>query len=124
MTRVAGMICVGLMVAAPALAASPLSTPLLAEATVAPAATDPESAPAQVASVPPGGYTAAPVPDADQAAPPVEAPKPGEAQWAPNLFTGQSTYRGEGFVPGSSVQASQQRNRAPAPGVSLNVPLE
>jgi hypothetical protein len=118
------MIFVASMAAAPALAASPLSAPILAEATVAPDAVSADPQPARVASADPGAYTAAPVPDSDQAAPLVAAPKPGEAQWAPNLFTGQSTYRGEGFVPGSSVQASQQRNRAPAPGVSLNVPLE
>ncbi len=54
----------------------------------------------------------------------VRSSGPAQAEWSPNLFTNARTYRGEGYVPGSSVQASQQRNVHPAPGISLKVPLE
>ncbi len=125
MRRVAGLCFLGALVmgAGPAPNSTLGRTPMLAQATISPSATYP-SAPAQVASANSSGYTPAPVPDADDLAPVVRSTEPAQAEWSPNLFTGASTYRGEGYVPGSTVQGSQRRNIAPAPGVSLNVPLE
>lgn len=125
MRHIAGLFFLGMMVmgAAPPHGASLARTPMLAQATISPSATYP-AAPAQVASADPNGYTPAPVPDSDEIAPVVRSAGPPQAEWAPNLFTGAKTYRGEGYVPGSSVQASQQRNIRPAPGISLNVPLQ
>ena len=128
MNKVAGSIFLGLIAMGAGPAPASWRTPMLAQATVSPSATYPstpgDTTPSQIASADANGYTPAPVPDSDQAAPLVQAPEPGQPQWSPSLFRTARTYRGEGFVPGSSVQASQQRNVHPAPGVSLNVPLE
>lgn len=130
MARVAGLLAMaGLaLVAAPALGQSLSTGRVLAQATIDPSesaqATAPAGSGAQVASADTNGYTPAPMPDADEAAPVAKPLGPPEAQWSPNLFYSQGGYRGEGFTPGSTAQASQQRNGRPAAGISLNVPLE
>jgi hypothetical protein len=69
-------------------------------------------------------YAPAPVPDVDQSAPVQAELGPPQPEFKPGLFTSKDTYRGEGYTPGSSVQATEQRNAHPAPGILLNVPLE
>lgn len=124
MQRIAGFVFLATLIAvtAPASAQSPKRRPILPSTTVVPQGTYPAQTPSQMAAADPGGYTPAPMPDSDEAAP--TAPASNEAQWSPSLFRAGHTYRGEGFVPGSSVQGSQNRNVRPAPGISLNVPLQ
>lgn len=70
------------------------------------------------------GYTLAPTPDTS-----VSSPQPPDAnsktpEWSPSLFRPKRTYRGEGFIHGSTAQDQQQRRLAPAPGINLKVPLD
>ncbi len=132
MRRIAGSVFLATLVFAsmfslcvPSLAQSPKRRPILTQTTISPEAAyplPPQQAPAQIASADPNGYTPAPMPNSEEVAP--VAPQSAQPQWSPSLFRAGRTYRGEGFVPGSSVQASQNRNVHPAPGISLNVPLE
>jgi hypothetical protein len=69
-----------------------------------------------------GGYALAPMPNQDAFAPRVAESKGPEV--APSLLGGKSnSYRGEGFVSGSTPQVTQQPKRMPMPGISLKVPL-
>lgn len=124
MQRIAGFVFLATLMAlsAPVSAQSAKRRPILPDTTLVPQGTYPAQTPSQMAAADPGGYTPAPMPDSDEAAP--AAPASNEPQWSPSLFRPGHTYRGEGFVPGSSVQASQNRNIRPAPGISLNVPLQ
>lgn len=124
MQRIAGFVVLATLVAAaaPGSAQSPKRRPILPDTVIVPQGTYPARTQSQVAAADPGGFTPAPMPNADDAAP-VAAPS-NEPQWSPSLFRPGRTYRGEGFVPGSSVQASQNRNVRPAPGILLNVPLQ
>jgi len=120
MVRIVGLL--GLAVAT--MAASPISGTLqnglmYQEATIAP-----ETGAAQAVTPNADGYTPAPVPNMDQAAPLQRALGPAQPEWKPGLFTSQSTYRGEGYTPGSSVQGNENRNVHPAPLLSLDVPLQ
>jgi hypothetical protein len=65
-----------------------------------------------------GSYSAAPMPDADAAAP-VSAPDE-QTQLNPAIYSQQSGYLGDGYAAGSSDHA---RTLQPATGVKLNVPL-
>jgi hypothetical protein len=118
-----GRILALLGLAAATMAASPPSGSfnsglVYQEATIAPmTGTAPAEPPAE-------GYTPAPVPDADQAAPVQRQLGPPQAELTPGIFTAQSTYRGEGYTPGSSIEGTENRNVKPAPGFSLNVPLQ
>jgi hypothetical protein len=70
------------------------------------------------------GFTSAPVPDADAVIPFIRDPRADQAQLGPSVFAPpQSTYRGEGYVPGSTVDGEQTRKLKPAPGINLTVPL-
>jgi hypothetical protein len=69
------------------------------------------------------GFTAAPMPNSDTSAPTAQAANQGQPTVAPSLFTTRPTYRGEGYVAGSSAQADQQKNYRPVPGINLSVPL-
>lgn len=71
----------------------------------------------------PGSYAPAPVPDDDSAAP-TQAYQPAQPQVEANLITPGRSYQGEGYLPGSTVQGSQDRGKGPAPGVNLKVPLD
>ena len=67
----------------------------------------------------------APVPNLALAAPiPTVAKGPAQPEFAPRLFAAQKTYRGEGFVTGSTPQIAQDRRQAPAVGFNLRLPLE
>ena|SRR5215471_11602248 len=67
------------------------------------------------------GFTPAPVPNPDLIAPSrAQQPKP---ELAPQLFRPRSRYGGEGFTPGSTVDAEQNQNVRPVPGMNLSVPL-
>lgn len=70
-----------------------------------------------------GGFSPAPVPDIDLVPHPRQEHVPA-AELSADLFTNKKTYRGEGYLPGSTVQGSQERHVNPAPGFSLKVPLE
>ncbi len=69
-----------------------------------------------------GGYDIAPMPNQNSSAPRVvESTSP---EVSPSMLGGKSnSYRGEGFVSGSSPQGIQQPKRMPMPGISLKVPL-
>jgi hypothetical protein len=41
----------------------------------------------------------------------------------PTLYVGRGGYRGDGFTPGSSPQATQQPRHIPLPGINLKMPL-
>jgi hypothetical protein len=69
-------------------------------------------------------YAPAPMPDLDQGAPSLRELGPPRPELSPNLVVGQKSYRGDGFMPGSTVQGTEERNSHPAPGFALKVPLE
>lgn len=69
-------------------------------------------------------YAPAPVPDRDEAAPVLPQLGPPQPQFSPTLTRPQSTYFGEGYVAGSTVEGTEQRHYHPAPGFALTVPLE
>lgn len=68
------------------------------------------------------GFTAAPMPNTDANAPILQHST--EASLTPSIFSPQSTYRGEGYVPGSTAQGDQQKKFKPTPGINLSVPLQ
>jgi hypothetical protein len=74
-----------------------------------------DSAPAVVAQ---GNYSAAPMPDADAAAPSTAPDE--QTHLDPAIYSQKSGYLGDGYAPGSSDHA---RAVQPATGVKLNVPL-
>ena len=67
------------------------------------------------------GFVAAPVPDPDAYAPRLLGATGPEV--APSMFKGHRNYRGDGFIPDSSPQISQQSRRVSLPGISVKVPL-
>jgi hypothetical protein len=67
-------------------------------------------------------FEAAPIPNLDLYVPNRTVRQQG-AELAPGLFSATNTYRGEGFVPGSSPQGAQQSRRIPTPGINIKVPL-
>lgn len=71
-----------------------------------------------------GAYTPAPIPDINHDAPVGRSTDSSAARLAPKLFHKQTTYRGEGYVFGSTVQDEQDRRIGPAPGVNLIMPLQ
>ncbi len=69
-----------------------------------------------------GGYAVAPMPNQDAYAPRIAEPQGPEV--SPSILGGKSnSYRGEGFVSGSTPQVTQQPRRMPMPGISLKMPL-
>jgi hypothetical protein len=66
----------------------------------------------------------APMPNADIFAPIPRVEDPKATQVTPHLFSPQQQFRGDGYSPGSTVQASQERQLKPAPGISMKVPLD
>ena len=74
------------------------------------------------AKLPATGYAAAPMPNQDASAPRIaEAQGP---EVAPAMIGGKTTsFRGDGFMPGSTPQTAQQPKKMPLPGISLKVPL-
>ena len=67
-------------------------------------------------------FVAAPVPNSDLNTP--SNANANQPTLAPTLFTNHSTYRGEGFVAGSTVQGSQFAKARPGVGGVLNVPIQ
>lgn len=74
------------------------------------------------ATAPAKQYDVAPIPNMDIATPRGVVVAKG-ASVRPGVFSTSSTYRGEGFIPGSTPQGPQQAKRMPMPGISLKVPL-
>ncbi len=68
--------------------------------------------------------SAAPVPDTEQYAPVLRQLGPRQPEFAPSLFRPRTAFHGEGYVPGSTVQGSQERRLSPAAGVNVSVPLD
>ena len=82
-----------------------------------------EPSPARRAPATTPGFTPAPVPNQDVAAP--SGPRAGkDAAIAPSFFTRRDQYRGEGYSAGSSSQVQQERRVQPGAGVNLRVPLQ
>ncbi len=73
------------------------------------------------APVVPERFVPAPTPNLDIDAP-LNIATPGTVV-APTLLGQKATYRGEGFVQGSSPQVVQQSRHMSLPGISLRVPL-
>ncbi len=96
-----------------------LNHPVMVEATIA--SRDPQ---ARASSGNLDAFTPAPMPDLDRSAPTQRAAARGEARLAPRLFHKQTTYHGEGYVFGSTVQEEQDRRATPAPGINLVMPLQ
>jgi hypothetical protein len=76
------------------------------------------------APVVPGGFTAAPIPDADLDAPVHRDPNDSQASLGPKLFNTHDSYRGDGFLYKSTPQSEQEKRLKPTPGVGLSVPLQ
>ena len=74
--------------------------------------------------LPGGTFAPAPVPDIYATVPYAKPTGPAQAEVSANLFTTQKSYRGEGYLFGSTIQGQQERKFRPAPGFSLKVPLE
>jgi hypothetical protein len=69
-----------------------------------------------------GGYALAPMPNQDTYAPRIVEQQGPEV--SPSILGGKSnSYRGEGFVSGSTPQVTQQPRRMPLPGISVKMPL-
>ena len=49
--------------------------------------------------------------------------EPAHTAWSPTMMHQQETYRGEGYVPGSTAQITQESRRLSLPGINLRVPL-
>lgn len=113
----------------PLLAAQLLALPLLAagpqrglQLEVAPQGpllpTPPRPAPPALASP----YQPAPLPNRD-----IDTPRgpraSNETTVSPSLFNRNDTYRGEGFAPGSSAAAEQDRKVLPGAGINLRMPF-
>jgi hypothetical protein len=93
-------------------------------ATIALGSTISSPKPRPIETVPGPGFTAAPTPNQDATIPFVKDPRADQAQLGPSVFAPPPKgYRGEGYVPGSTVDGEQQRRIKPAPGINLTVPL-
>lgn len=80
---------------------------------------------------PPRGGPSPPLPNYDPAPTPnreIDAPQGPRAgnstELAPGLFTRGQQYRGDGYSPGSSAQAEQERRARPGAGFKLRMPLQ
>lgn len=72
--------------------------------------------------LPPSAYQPAPLPNRNLDAP--RGPRASnETTVAPSLFNRTDTYRGEGFAPGSSASAEQDRRVRPGAGINLRMPF-
>lgn len=100
---------------------------ILAGASPPPNYTPPSPIPSFTAQAParvtaPQGYTTAPTPNDDAAAPVTRASK--DTSLAPGFFSRRDQYRGEGLSPGSSAQIEQDRRAKPGAGFNLRMPLQ
>lgn len=94
------------------------SAPLFGGVTV-----EPESQP-QSQQLAVGGFTPAPLPNADASAPVLRSLGPPQATFSPNLFRAGKQVRGDGYVPGSTVEGNEQKRFSPTPGINMSVPLQ
>jgi len=94
------------------------SAPLFQGVTVEP---EQGPAPEQVAV---GGFTPAPLPDSEATAPVLRTLGPAQAKFTPGLFHASKLYRGDGYVPGSTVEGNEQKHFSPTPGFNMSVPLQ
>ena len=109
------------LLALPLLAASPGQKPLSLVVPLprSPALPLPPKPPAVAA---PSAYQPAPLPNRGLNAPLARSDDTATSL-APTLFTNKDTYRGEGFIKGSTAQAEQDRRARPTPGFSLVMPF-
>ena len=71
-----------------------------------------------------GEFTPAPLPASDAPAPLQREAGPAQAKFTPGLFNPNQRTRGDGYVPGSTVEGNQQRRFHPTPGINMSVPLQ
>lgn len=71
-----------------------------------------------------GGFTPAPLPDFEASAPVLRSLGPAQAKFSPGLFRAGKLVRGDGYVPGSTVDGNEQKHFSPAPGFNMSVPLQ
>ncbi len=96
------------------LQATPQGSPLLPVPPTPPRSAQTQSGP---------NYDPAPTPNRDVDAP--QGPRANNSpELAPSLFTRGQQYRGEGYSPGSSAQAEQERRARPGAGFKLRLPLQ
>lgn len=69
-------------------------------------------------------FTPAPLPNSDASAPILRTLGPETAQFTPGLFQRETTFRGNGYTPGSTVDGNEQRRFNPSPGINMKVPLQ
>ncbi len=72
-------------------------------------------------SAPVDAYTAAPMPDRDLSSPATVASN--EPSVSPTLFQPSQQFRGDGYEPNSTEQASHDRALHPAAGLNLSMPV-
>jgi len=83
----------------------------------------PLGTPAQPRRQPGPNYDVAPTPNRDLDGP--LAPRASNSpELAPGIFTRGQQYRGEGYSPGSSAQAAQERRAQPGAGFKLRLPFQ
>lgn len=105
----------------PACAASPAADLAATFPPLSPAMTDQKIASNNDERTPVGRFVAAPMPDQDAFAPRASASTAPAV--GPSMFQSKKSYRGDGFIPDSSPQISQQSKHVSLPGISLKVPL-
>jgi len=66
-------------------------------------------------------FEPAPTPDRDVRLPTTRASD--KPSFGPSLFTTPNQYRGDGFSPGSTAQAEQEKRTKPGAGFSLHMPF-
>ena len=71
-----------------------------------------------------GGFAPAPLPDTEATAPILRPLGPAQAKFSPGLFNPGRSTRGDGYMPGSTVEGSEQKRFHPAPGFNMSVPLQ
>jgi hypothetical protein len=76
-----------------------------------------------VTTIAPGGFTPAPTPNRDAVGPALPRAS-NDASLSPDLFTRKEQYRGDGFAPNSTVQATEERHLQPAAGFNLKMPIQ
>ncbi len=126
MKRVVAALMVGALLASPGwaqrrglnLQATPQGSALLPAPPARPLGT-----PTHPRGQPGPNYDVAPTPNRDIDGP--QAPRASNSpELAPGLFTRGQQYRGEGYSPGSSAQAAQERRAQPGAGFKLRLPFQ
>ncbi len=71
-----------------------------------------------------GGFTPAPLPNSEASAPILRELGPAQAKISPGLFNVKRQTRGDGYVPGSTIEGNEQKRFHPTPGINMSVPLQ